>query len=379
MTFLYPSVEGLPSRSTPPPHLQKTKSRRKVPAAAGLTDPPTGTKPERFSRAQARRTQALRRALERVAEWELPGKEYVLEYLRDMYRRNCKPSTFQGSLFAIYTFLTGIQRSGKTALREITKSDLEDFIEREQDRGMMISTIRTKLHFIHAFLRRGIDENVIPAEILVRPIRLKPPDTLPRAMDPDDVLRLLAVLEHPRDRALVLVLLRTGMRIGELLNTRLAEVHPRERKIEIYEGEKNRLGRVVYLSEDTVAALQDWLRIRDPEKEFLFYSPGRPTMSYSKARYLFGDLLQQAGLSGRGYSLHALRHTCATELLNAGMRLECLQALLGHSTLDVTRRYARLTDRTREAEYFRAMAIIERGNGYGSDRRDHPLPAFPEA
>ena len=60
-------------------------------------------------------------------------------------------------------------------------------------------------------------------------------------------------------------------------------------------------------------------------------------------------------------SCHRLRHTMATQLLNAGMRLECLQQLLGHQDIEVTRRYARLTDKTREQEYFRAMAIIEKG------------------
>ena len=57
----------------------------------------------------------------------------------------------------------------------------------------------------------------------------------------------------------------------------------------------------------------------------------------------------------------ACRHTFASELLNAGMRLEVLQQLLGHQDIEVTRRYARLTDKTREEEYFRAMAIIEKG------------------
>ena len=66
-------------------------------------------------------------------------------------------------------------------------------------------------------------------------------------------------------------------------------------------------------------------------------------------------------LSFKGYTVHCLRHTFATELLNAGMRLECLQQLLGHSNLEVTRIYARLTDKTREEEYFKAMAIIEKG------------------
>jgi site-specific recombinase XerD len=68
-------------------------------------------------------------------------------------------------------------------------------------------------------------------------------------------------------------------------------------------------------------------------------------------------------LASKGYTLHQLRHTFASELLNAGMRLEVLQQLLGHSTVEVTRHYARLTDRTREEEYFRAMKRIEEDKG----------------
>jgi site-specific recombinase XerD len=71
--------------------------------------------------------------------------------------------------------------------------------------------------------------------------------------------------------------------------------------------------------------------------------------------------LKDAGLAHKGYTIHCLRHTYASELLNAGMRLEVLQQLMGHQDIEVTRRYARLTDKTREEEYFRAMALIEKG------------------
>ena len=71
--------------------------------------------------------------------------------------------------------------------------------------------------------------------------------------------------------------------------------------------------------------------------------------------------IQKAGLEQKGYTVHCLGHTFASELLNAGMRLECLQQLMGHQDIEVTRRYARLTDTTRAEEYFRAMAIIEKG------------------
>ena len=196
--------------------------------------------------------------------------------------------------------------------------------------------------------------------------------------DPDDANQLLSIIENPRDRAMIMILLRTGMRIGELLNTKTQDLHLRDRKIDIYESEKNRLGRVVYLSDDAMSAVKAWFSIREVHKDFLFYAQGRNTMSYSTARQIFENYLKRAGLTHKGHSLHALRHTFASELLNAGMRIECLQPLLGHSSLDVTRRYARLTDKTREEEYFRAMTIIERGEMDGHYRRDHQVQALLE-
>jgi len=321
---------------------------------------------------------ALRWALNRLAGWELPGKEHVEEYFRSMYRRNFRPKTYFSTLTAIYVFLTGVRDSGKTRLEDITKNDIEAFIEHEQDRGLMLSTVRTRLHCVNAFLGYAMDAGVVSTDVLARRIRLRKPETLPRAMDPDDVKQLLSVIDNPRDRAMILILLRTGMRIGELLNTKIQDIHLKDRRIDIYEGEKNRLGRVVYLSDDAMSALKAWLKRRDPHKVFLFYAQGRNTMSYSTAHQIFENYLKKAGLVQKWYSLHALRHTFASELLNAGMRIECLQPLMGHTSLDVTRRYARLTDKTREEEYFRAMTIIERGEIDGHYRRDHKIQALLE-
>jgi len=325
-----------------------------------------------------KKARALQWALDRLAGRALPGQACLEEYLRDMYRRNCRPKTFQSSLGSIELFLTCVAESGKTRLEQITKADLEAFIEREQDRGLMISTIRTKLNYIQAFLRYGIEAEVVSSDVLARRIRLRKPETLPKAMDPDDLRELLSIIDSPRDRAMVLVLLRTGMRIGELLNTRMADLHLRDRRIDIYEGEKNRVGRVVYLSDDALRALKAWLKVRESPQAFLFYAKGRSSMAYSTARLMFETYLTRAGLTHKGYSLHSLRHTFASELLNAGMRIECLQPLMGHSSLDVTRRYARLTDKTREEEYFRAMTIIEKGQGDDHHRLDHQIQALLE-
>jgi integrase/recombinase XerD len=325
------------------------------------------------------RRAALDHTLRKLCGLDLPGKEHVEAYLHNQYRRHLSPNTLKNSFTVIRDFLQLVKEGGKGDLNKVTREDIEGYIEHEQDRGVKSSTIDMRIRSLRAFFRFLIERGALAPEIVLKKVKIKVPEALPRAMDPDDVKKLIKVVTGTRDRAMVLVLLRTGMRIGELLHTLVSEVSVRERKIEIYEAQKTQVGRVVYLSEDAVVALKGWLRKRESQNKYLIYSRGRRTMSYPAARMMFQKYLDKAGLLHKGYTLHCLRHTFATELLNAGMRLECLQQLLGHESVEMTRRYAKLTDKTREQEYFRAMAIIERREGDGCDDRcDRPLQALLE-
>jgi integrase/recombinase XerD len=299
--------------------------------------------------------------LQKLSRMELPAKEHFERYMRHKWRLNHKPKTLASSFTSVMLFLGFYGKSGKREIEKIERADLEGFIEHEQDRGLRISTVRTRLAWIIAFLHFLMEQDVISGAVLKRSIKLKLPDTLPRAMNPADVRKLLSVIDDIRDRALFLLLLRTGMRIGEALGLRLSDLDIRDRKVHLFEGEKNSMGRVVYLSDDALFAIKLWLRRRDKNKEFVFNGQSNRPLCYSAARSRFVNYLKKAGLEQKGYTVHCLRHTFASELLNAGMRLECLQQLLGHQDIEVTRRYARLTDTTREQEYFRAMAVIEKG------------------
>jgi len=301
------------------------------------------------------------RILQKLSCMELPAKEHFERYMRHKWRLNHKPRTLASSFTSVRLFLDFYGKSGKSAIEKIERVDLEGFIEQEQDRGLCISTVRTRLACIIAFLHFLMEQDIVPGSLLKRGIKLKLPDVLPRAINPTDVRKLLSVIDDIRDRALFLLLLRTGIRIGEALGLKLNDLDIRDRKVHLFEGEKNSMGRVVYLSDDALFAIKLWLRRRDKNKEFVFYGQSNGHLCYSTGRGLFVKYLKKAGLDQKGYTVHCLRHTFASELLNAGMRLECLQQLLGHQDIEVTRRYARLTDTTREEEYFRAMAVIEKG------------------
>lgn len=154
---------------------------------------------------------------------------------------------------------------------------------------------------MYAFIVFLIEQGVLPQTVTQRKIRLKQPNALPRAIPSEDVQHLLGVIDTIRDKALILLLLRTGMRIGELLEVKITDICFSERKILIYIGEKNYRGRAVYYSEDAEQALQQWLTIRNKDSVSLF--PGRKEnqLSYGAAWAVMQNILKCLSIRGHEF------------------------------------------------------------------------------
>ena len=113
------------------------------------------------------------KSLGRLSAMDFPGKDHVEEYLRHLYRHNCKPNTLRGSLTAAQLFLSFIKSFGKTKIEQINKHDIEAFVEHEQDRGLKIVSVRTRLVAIYAFLHFLVERGVVYPEVFANKIKLK--------------------------------------------------------------------------------------------------------------------------------------------------------------------------------------------------------------
>jgi site-specific recombinase XerD len=311
----------------------------------------------------------------RLNNSELPGSNLVVEYLHAKYIKNLSLSTIkQAGRIALYFLHFLVQE--ETTIYTLTRKNISSYVEYEQDRGLKPQSVANHLRALYAFLVFLVNQGVLPQKIMERKIRIKLPNPLPRAIPSEEIRLLLEAITTVRDRAMILLLLRTGMRIGELLAIKTTDISFSERKILIYLGEKNFQGRAVYFSEDAEKSLRQWLKSRNSVSDYLFPGPGksgRPSISYVAAWGVMRKILERAGLADKGYSLHSLRHTFATDMLNAGMRLEVLQQILGHQEIEMTMRYAKISSRTREHEYFKAMECIEKGEQHGSHRINNRL------
>jgi len=165
----------------------------------------------------------------------------------------------------------------------------------------------------------------------------KRPKALPSVLSPDEVLRLLDAATPPRDRVLLQVAYGCGLRLNELLHLRVTDIDSARMVIHVRQG-KGAKDRLVPLSLRLLQELRAYWQVCRP-RTWLF--PGQTadgTMTASNIQRRFGRLVQQVGLS-KQCSMHTLRHSYATHLLEAGVDVLTLKALLGHSSLQTTARY----------------------------------------
>jgi site-specific recombinase XerD len=169
----------------------------------------------------------------------------------------------------------------------------------------------------------------------------KRPKTLPTVLSPEEVLRLIAAAPAGRDRVLLQLAYGCGLRLGELLHLRVRDIDSARMVIHVRQG-KGSKDRLVPLSRRLLEELRGYWRRYRPDR-WLF--PGKQPdggMSGSNVQRRFSRLVQRVGLS-KHCTMHTLRHSYATHLLEAGVDLLTLKALLGHKSLETTARYVHVS------------------------------------
>jgi integrase/recombinase XerD len=170
----------------------------------------------------------------------------------------------------------------------------------------------------------------------------KPPRRLPVVMNDEEVRRLLECSHSLRDRALFETAYATGMRLGEVTRLLIADIDSSRMVIRVDQG-KGRKDRYVMLSASLLETLREYWRQARP-KGYLFPGDGgkRP-LSHSSAQKAFGRAKVAAGIT-KPISFHTLRHSFATHLLEDGVNVRTIQALLGHRSLETTQRYTHVAE-----------------------------------
>jgi site-specific recombinase XerD len=245
---------------------------------------------------------------------------------------------------------------------EVRVSDVDLFIEHCQHEGLALTTI-SRLAALRSFYHFLAVESDYPPKNPVIPKRhfIRLGQQLPRDLQDPIVEKLFALIAGPRDRAMFLLMLRCGLRVGEVRNLSLNDLY-----LEPAFGSLPRLWlhgkgggqRVAYLSAQPLAALRVWLEIRPKTKdEAVFLNRFGQRMSVTAIQKRLGVYCRQAGI---WVTCHQLPHTFGRHLTEARTPVTTIQKLLGHARLRTTQVYLHISDSQVQEDYQAAIREVLR-------------------
>ena len=170
---------------------------------------------------------------------------------------------------------------------------------------------------------------------------------LPPVMSAQEIKTLLDSIKNIKHRTVVMLLYSTGMRLSEIAALKITDIDSKNMRIKVVQG-KGAKDRFTILSEQVLQELRAYYIIYKPVI-YLFNGAGkgRP-ISHRSIQHLVQKALAQAGLNSKNYTVHTIRHSFATHLVDHGTDLHTVKELLGHSTLQTTMRYMHLTTSRRQ-------------------------------
>jgi site-specific recombinase XerD len=280
----------------------------------------------------------------------------IVNYRRYLKRRNYSIHTIKNYLHTLRQFILWLD----VPIETLSYQKLTAYIDHLLDRGLRPKTINCHLNSIRRFYSYIHHEEQIELQNPVRrgcKLRLSRP--LPRHLRDQDVLHFFSVIKSCRDRAMFMVMLRCGLRVEEVADLTLAAVDWRRRRLYVYSG-KGQKDRVVYLSRDTYDALAAYVRKRLSlrVKKIFLVEKGTHRGKPISVRGIQKRMEYYAKKAHLSISCHQLRHTMATQLLNADAALVSIQDLLGHSRIKTTQRYSKVSNLKVERDYFKAMEEV---------------------
>ena len=246
-----------------------------------------------------------------------------------------KGKRYSQSTIQTYTFFIAdlINFHTKTPLEELTNRDVELFIETVFiERNYSVSSQRQFISALKIF-------TVFYPQIKINNLSLERPKksrTLPSVLSQEEVLRIIQYTQNIKHRAILTLLYSCGLRIGELINLKLADFHVERKQLIVKKG-KGRKDRYVSLADSFLPLLSNYYHSYKPT---IYFVEGQNGGKYSaeSIRSFLRKSCKKAGIR-KLVTPHTLRHSYATHLLENGVDLRYIQTLLGHSKPETTMIY----------------------------------------
>src|SRR5512136_2013562 len=278
----------------------------------------------------------------------------LVRYRRALKRKNYSAHTVKTYINILDHFIRWLAMP----LSEVTCKEIGAYVDHLLRKRRTPKTITCHLQTIRLFFDYLMNEEGRSMVNPVTRISLRLPKPLPRHLKDDQVRRLFAAITDLRDRAMFMLMLRCGLRVQEVAELTVDAVEYGRRQIFVSHG-KGAKDRVVYMSDDARLALLAYLEKRSSKARGLFLVQKGPMKGKPlSVRGIQKRIEYYARKSVLNVSCHRLRHTMATQLLNADAALATIQDLLGHSQITTTQRYCRVANLKVQRDYYKAMKVV---------------------
>ncbi len=256
--------------------------------------------------------------------------------IEDMTIRKLAPKTQQGYIRTIKNFAAFLGRTPDTASLE----DIRRFQLRLAQSGAQPPILNHTVSALRFFFRVTLKRH----DVIEYTTFIREPRKLPVVLSPEEVARLLNAAPGLKYKAALSVAYGAGLRAAEVVSLKVCDIDSKRMIIRVEQG-KGHKDRNVMLSPSLLELLRTWWRAARPQG-WLF--PGRNPVQPMTTRQLNRACHAAAEAAGieRNVSLHTLRHSFATHLLEQNIDVRVIQVLLGHAKLDSTALYTRVATKT---------------------------------
>ena len=281
----------------------------------------------------------------------------IINFRRHLKRRNYSVHTVKYYLYIIRQYVLWLN----VPLEQASAEKIDAYIDHLHRKRMHPSSINLYLVILRVFYNYlKYDEQIELTNPVRRNCRLRVPKPLPKSLREQEVQQLLKAIDNKRDMAMFKLMLRCGLRVEEVANLTLGAVDLKGRRILVRQG-KGGKDRVVYISDDAHDALSSYLKSRSHYriKKVFLVERGKYKGQPISVRGIQKRMEFYAKQTGIKLSCHRLRHTMATQLLNAEAEIETIQDLLGHNWITTTQRYCKVSNLKVQRDYFKAMRRVQ--------------------
>ena len=280
----------------------------------------------------------------------------IINYRRFLKRKNCAKGTIKNYMNSLKNFAIWID----LPIEEVTNQHIQAYIDCLLDKRLRPKTINNNLDSIRGFYNYlQNEEKAVNSNPVKKGYCLRLGRPLPKHLRDEQAQEIFKFIKSILDQAIFMLMLRCGLRVEEVADLTLSAIDLKRGQILIFKG-KGAKGRIVYFSKDTYDALVAYIKRRRPLRTQGLFLVEKGTCKGKgiSVRGIQKRIEYYSKKSRVKVSCHHLRHTMATQLLNAGADLEIIQDLLGHTKITTTQRYCKVSNLRVQRDYHKAMEYV---------------------